>query len=485
LKEFNKKSSNEIVPLKTVLKGAQIVFLGGIFSRLLTYFTRVFIARYFGPEDYGLFSLGLAIVTFVGIFTLIGLPTGVQRYVPYFRSKNQERKVKGVLIFSLSAVTLISLFFATILIAAAPFISTNIFENKELENVIKIFALSIPFSSLTMVILSTFVGFKKIEYRIYIERIILNLLKLIFILLLGLLGYGALGIVFAYSMATALAFIIAFYLLESKLFSLRTMLQPIYIKGIYNAAIPTAQLQGLVVSSLGGLFLPVITELYAKGHKESIEIVSKTVTKWAVYLNFPIFLILFFFSGQILNLIFGTEYLKGSLALSILALGFFMRAFSFTPNSVLTMAKKTRVIFIISLTATLINILFNLVFIPRYGIQGAAIATTTTYIVNSFLLIGYSGLVLHVSTLSKTMMKSLPAGLLSMGVLYFVSKTLSTLLGRDPLFLLFPFFFFLYFILISLFGGLQSEDIEILKAVERRTGLRSVFLRKIARKFIK
>ena len=54
--------SDEISSLKKIVRGAGIVFLGLIASKTISYFYRIFIARYFGPEDYGLFSIALSII---------------------------------------------------------------------------------------------------------------------------------------------------------------------------------------------------------------------------------------------------------------------------------------------------------------------------------------------------------------------------------------------------------------------------------------
>ncbi|GBE18160.1 stage V sporulation protein B [archaeon BMS3Abin16] len=516
------KDIEGITSLKTVVKGAGIFFIGAVLSRFITYFTRIFIARYFGPADYGLFSLGLAIIGFAGAFAVLGLPAGVTRYISYYRSKKEEAQVKGVLIFSLFAVALVSCIFGGALFLVSPQIAIIVFHKPELTNVFRIFAISVPFAALSSVLTSSFEGFQDIKYRVYTERIILNVLKLVSIVFFGVLGYGVLGIVWGYTLATVLTFFIALYFLESRVFSLRTKIKPIYIKremlvfslplmlagfmstimtridtvmlgyfrsavevGIYNAAVPTAQILNIATSSMAVLFLPVITELYARGQKEPLEVVYKTVTKWTFYLNLPVLLIMVFFSPQVMNLMFGPEYIAGYLALSILATGLFTGTLSFAPYYLLTMSKNTRTIFFISIVATLINVVLNWVLIPVYGLVGAAMATAATYLVNLVLLLAYSWHIMRISPFSTGLMKSIPAGLLSMAAVYLVGGLIFKSFGGYLLFLLFLLFMILYVVLILLFSGLQREDIEILKAIEKKTGLRSEPIRNVIKKFIK
>jgi O-antigen/teichoic acid export membrane protein len=523
LNELGKNQDKEgITSLKMVVKGAGIFFIGAVLSRFITYFTRIFIARYFGPEDYGLFSLGLAVIGFAGAFAVLGLPTGVTRYVSYYRSKKEEAQVKGVLVFSLFVVALVSCIFGGVLFLVSPQIASIVFHNPELTKVFMVFAISVPFTALSSILTSSFEGFQDIKYRVYTERIILNVLKLVFIVFLGVLGYGVLGIAFAYTLATVLTFFIALYFLETKIFSLRSKIPAIYIKkemlvfslplmlagfmktimtridtvmlgyyrtagevGVYNAAVPTAQILVIATSSMAVLFLPVITELYVKGQKELLEVVYKTVTKWAFYLNLPVFLIMVFFSRQVMALMFGLEYISGSLALSILAVGFFTVSMSFTPYYLLIMSKKTRSIFIISLFATLINVVLNWTLIPIYGLEGAAMATAVTYFMNSILLFGYSYHIMQISPFSTALMKSIPAGLLSMAPIYLIGRVILPSLGGYLLLLFFILFFGLYTVLVLLLSGIQPEDVEILKAFEDKTGIRSEAIRNIIKKFVR
>jgi len=182
---------------------------------------------------------------------------------------------------------------------------------------------------------------------------------------------------------------------------------------------------------------------------------------------------------------FGPDYIVGSLTLSVLTLGFFMGTVSFAPHYLLTMVKETRMIFVVSLIATLTNVVLNLTLIPLYGILGAAIATTISYLVNSGLLLAYSWHVMHILPFSTAMIKSIPAGFISIGVVYLASRMIFQPITFLILLLLFALFFGLYVTLVLISSGLQREDVEILKAIEKKTGLRSEAIRNIIRRVVK
>ena len=76
--------------IKTVAKGAGIVFLGVFISKVLGYLYRMIIAR-IGPEEYGLLSIGIAVVSIISFFPLLGLDLGVLRYVAFYKGRNDIR----------------------------------------------------------------------------------------------------------------------------------------------------------------------------------------------------------------------------------------------------------------------------------------------------------------------------------------------------------------------------------------------------------
>ena len=83
--------------LKLMAKSSVLVFLGAIFSKLFTYLYRTIIARHFGPEIYGLFSLGLMISILVMAIASLGLLDGTVRFVSFYRGKGDKKRIKYLL----------------------------------------------------------------------------------------------------------------------------------------------------------------------------------------------------------------------------------------------------------------------------------------------------------------------------------------------------------------------------------------------------
>src|SRR3989344_2750953 len=93
--------------LKLLAKSSMVVFIGLFLSKLFTYGYKIIIARWFGPDDYGVFSLSIMVLSwFVAIFSF-GFADGLVRYIPLYRNKEGSNKIRylyrittGIMIFS-------------------------------------------------------------------------------------------------------------------------------------------------------------------------------------------------------------------------------------------------------------------------------------------------------------------------------------------------------------------------------------------------
>lgn len=517
-------SQEEISSLKIIAKGAGIFFFGMFIAKILFFIFRVFIARYFGPEDYGLFSIGLTIVSFAMVFAALGLPAGVTRYISYHRTRKNEAGVKGTITSSLQMTLLASLVIFFVIFFFSEELANNVFHEPMLTGVIQVMAIAIPFNAMFSMLTASFEGFQKIKYRIYTDHMFLHGAKLAFVVAFGLLGYGVFGIALSHTIAMILTFFLAFYFFNSRVypffksdikptrmkrellsFSLPLMLAVFmgsimmwidtlmlgYFRGaadvgVYNVAHPTAWLLCFIVAAFSALFLPVITELYTKHKKRELEIVSKIVTKWIFYFNLPFLLLMVFFSRQILNMVFGPEYIVGYAALGILSLGFFVTSINMTSYHILNVLKKTKSIFYITAACAAINVVLNIALIPVWGITGAAVASAVTYIIMTVLLITIAWQITHILPFSKIQMfKSAVIGIISIVLIYVIGRVLFSTFTIYIFLLLGLAFLVLYALLLLVFGCVEKEDIEILRAVEKKSGMRSERLRNFVKKFVK
>src|SRR3989344_5650328 len=159
--------------IKIIAKSANIVFIGMILSKILGFLYRAIIAR-MGVSEYGVISLGLAITSFLITISLMGLDFGVLRYVSLYSEKNNHKKAEK----AISTATLISgtlsIILAIIIFVYASYLA-DLFNNKDIEIVLKIMAFVLPFDVLRIIFFSALKSLKKAEYEVFGKSIIENI----------------------------------------------------------------------------------------------------------------------------------------------------------------------------------------------------------------------------------------------------------------------------------------------------------------------
>ena len=509
------------VSLRKIAKGAGIGFTGTFIGMTFAYFSRMIIARFLGPGDYGLISLGFAAMIIAATLSLAGLPAGIQRYVPFYNAKGDKGRIKGTIIGALKISFSLSLILTFLIFFGADWISIHVFHEPNLTPVLRIFAIGVPFWVLTTIFNSGTIGFQEIKYKVYTMFIFKDTFKLIAIIILLVLGYGVLGAVVGWVLAIVGMSFLAFYFLEKKVFPIfNSNVKAISVDkellffsfplvfagmaalitsymdtlmlgyfstasnvGIYNAALPIAGLLNVFISAFGVIFMPVISELYSKNAMDDLRNTYSAVTKWIASLVLPAFLLMALFSDWLLKIMFGAEFVAGAVALSILAFGYMIICLVGPAAQILMVYGRTKIVMGCSFFGATLNLALNYLLIPPYGITGAAIATATSLALMSILHLFFVYRIGKIQPFKKSYFKPFFASVIAVSVVYVVTKyvigiSVFSLAG------MFFVFLFLYFFLLLIFKSFEDEDLMIMRAIDERLGIKSDWVRKIIKKFL-
>jgi len=507
--------------LKTVAKGAGIVFIGMFFGNGIGYLYRLLVARLLGPFDYGLLSLGIAVFVVITPIAAMGLPDGVSRYVAFYRGKQDIARVKGTLSISYKILTVTGIIFSVLFYLFSEWIAVVVFNLPEIVNVFRIFSVGVLFSILTTNTVAAFRGFKKMKYSVYIDYFLKKGVTLAVALIAIFLGYGLLGVIFGYVSAFIISFLFGFYLLNKKLcpifkkipkaisthkklmsFSIPLMFAlflwsllghidslllgflstPVEL-GIYNAAFPTATLLMIVLTSIELIFMPVTSELLAKKRFAELGTLFRVISKWIFFVSLPLFLLMALFSDMILEVLFGMQYVPGAMALSILAVGYFIACSLGPNNAILLSLEKTKLILVNNFFVLCIDIVLNWYLIPVYGIAGAAVATAVSIALLKLLNLAEVYYYTKIQPFRFVFLKSILSGALAISLIYVIAQIVNSR-NLVVVFLLFFTFLALYLVFLVLLKSFEKEDIMIISTIEKKIGLDLKFLKKIFRKLI-
>jgi O-antigen/teichoic acid export membrane protein len=157
------------------------------------------------------------------------------------------------------------------------------------------------------------------------------------------------------------------------------------VVGIYNVSYELGNLITLGLSALGFLFMPLLSELHASNDTREMKEIYGISTKWVFFSSLPLVLLSILRPEFLITFIFGHQYISGSHALSILAIGFLIHGIAGFNGHTLTSIGKTNIIMVDTVVVAILNIILNFVLIPRYSFVGAAIATTLSYAILNLL----------------------------------------------------------------------------------------------------
>ena len=253
------------------------------------------------------------------------------------------------------------------------------------------------------------------------------------------------------------------------------------VVGLYNAASPLARLIRIFLSSAAFLYPPMASRLYAQNKMNEMKRVYQILTKWVFLLTLPLFSIMFLFPEATINFFFGSKYLPATLALRILALAFMFHTFLGLNGLSLVVIGESKFIMTANLVSAVLNIILNALLIPIYGMEGAAIATATSYFVGNSL----SSLRLYQKTkihpFSWNYVKPLAISFVLLGLIQSLHLRVPNIWYVIPVL---GVFLGIYFFFVLLSRSVDKEDVELLLAIEKKLGVDLKVIKKILKRFV-
>jgi O-antigen/teichoic acid export membrane protein len=496
-----KAVSQEII---TIAKGAGIVFSGSIIGAILKYSFQIIVARKLGPNLFGLFFLGFSVFKIAGMIAEFGLPNGIIRYVAIFCGEKNRSRIKGIIISAAKFALITSSIISLLLILLSKAIATYLFHNIELTKVLRLFAVAIPFTTITSVLISATQGFKIMKYKVIIKEVFEPLVRIALLVIIFLIGLKLYGVLFAYLIPLVTGTFYSFHCLKkvfppvikkelrstNEMKRLLSFSWPLlfvqffallllwadtimlgYFKtaqdvGVYGAAQRTVLIGSVIIVSLNSIFSPIISDLYNKREIHKLNYYFKTVARWTFTFSFPIFLFMVIFSKSILNT-FGSNFIPGAPCLIILSIGWFIHSSTGSVGQIITMTGRPLLNFINGAGVLGLNLILNLLLIPKYGIIGAAIATSFSIALVNIVSVIEVKFFLNIHPYQLDFFKPLIAGTISFAVSFLYHRYVY----QNPTQILFftgmLIFFISYFILLCLLGIGTDEKILMEKIKEK------------------
>jgi O-antigen/teichoic acid export membrane protein len=411
--------------MKKGIKGVFIISFLTLFGNLLGYVTRSILARNLNPSHYGLFYSILSFSMVLLFFSKMGMNTTLVKYVSEFRAKRKFGEMKFVILFS-SVLRIISTIFLGILIFIfSKYLADHYFKHTEATAILIIFSIIIIFIMFNRILSNIF---NSIHNNLFMGLIEFSqkFFFLFFFLLYIFIGYttSPLLVTYSYLFSVSIVFIIFIIpaikqskILEFKLVYSKKLIKKLtffsaiaflgsmttvilgYIDtimltsfrslaevGVYNVVLPTVMLLAIFGDALKDVALPMVSELWAKKMKNKLSQGIQIINKYILMIIVPAALVLIIFPKLIINLLFGSQYISGYFSMQLLSIGIVFATVA-APGRVFLwgtghLKEDTKIVVI----AAVFNIITNLLLIPRWGIVGAALTTSLSYMITMILV---------------------------------------------------------------------------------------------------
>ena len=148
--------------------------------------------------------------------------------------------------------------------------------------------------------------------------------------------------------------------------------------GIYRVAVQGATLVGFCLQAVSAVVAPQFSRLHAQGDTKRLQRLVTNSTRAVLAAALPIALVFMVGGGAIAGHVFGGEYAAAYPSLAILAAGQLTLAVLGLTGPLVSMTGFEKIVSTAMWLSAFANIVLNLVLIPSFGLNGAAMATVFT-----------------------------------------------------------------------------------------------------------
>lgn len=470
---------------KLVAKNFILLYAGELIGQFLSFFLVIAIARYFGDTGLGKYSFAFSFVTLFLIIADMGLPTFITKEVAKDRKLAQLHLTKT---FTLKLILNIIAFAITL---AAIFAS-----RKDYETImfVGLAAVAMLFFNLAGIFRAIFQAYEVMEYEAYlkvVERIIAVSLGIF----LFYRGYGLIALFLVLVFSNAAYYLISYIFIRARIsgiclsfdkgswkkslkesmpFWVTTIFITLYFKidtimltfikgfeatGWYSAALKIIEVITRIPFLLNVAVFPAFSKFYGNSYDKTKLLYTKSFY-FMIALALPIAIGLVLLADRIIIYVFSQEFTNSITTLQILSASLIFVFVNYLMGYLLNAIDKQRLFTLTVTTTAVINIILNLILIPKYSYIGAASATLISEIINFGMLYYFTSKNMFGVNIGKIIAKPAVATLLMIAaVIYFKNLHLIFIVAISSI---------VYFGALFLLKGMGRDDIHILQSFIKR-----------------
>lgn len=396
--------------LRVLAAGGGVTFATKLFLNALRFVTAIWLARLLGADQLGLYSLATSALTLAMGIALFGLDAGVVRYIAVQTARKDEAGVWGTIQIGIGVPLLASAVLGTLLFAFSQAVAVYLFDEPRLTYLLQLASVFVPLMVINDMLGNALKGFKQIQRSSLAMFVFQPITRLVLIAIFALVGMNAAWAVVTYGLASVTASGAMIYYLQrhfglKRPFGIRRddfrelmrFSFPVWLSGlmarfqgniqsfflgsmstiagvgIFSVANQITMVSGEFSSSINTASKPIIAELHERNDRPQMSSIYQATNKLVMMVQLPIFLTIMLLPGPLLS-IFGESFTGGATALIILAVADLLNTATGMGGIIIDMTGYTRLKLVNSIIRLVLYIAFDLLFIPKWGLVGAALA---------------------------------------------------------------------------------------------------------------
>jgi O-antigen/teichoic acid export membrane protein len=419
--------------LGTLARGGILGLVAGIGSSVFGFLLVVVVSRGLKPASRaGVLFEAIALFLILSNAAELGADTGLVRFVARNRALGRSDRIRRTVAVAIWPSLAVGVAFGAAVLAFAPELARLFIRHGSRADgttYIRLFAPAIPLATATIVALSGTRGFGTMLPYTAVQGLGIPALRPVAMLAVLALGLGPVWIAMAYTVPVAIGFLAAFGTLAimvtredrkagvrhrrghrveglgrefwgfsaprglAALFQVAVFQLDILLvgalrgareAGIYAAAsrfigVGTVALQGLSLA-----IAPQISAFLAQHERQRARRIYQAGTWWLIVVSWPVYAGMIVFAPVLMR-VFGREFVAGTTPLMILSAAMLVLIATGNNKIVLLMGGGSGWNLLVTGSSLTINVLLNLVLIPRFGMNGAAVAYATSIIYDNLL----------------------------------------------------------------------------------------------------
>ncbi|TQR21226.1 flippase [Psychrobacillus vulpis] len=178
-----------------------------------------------------------------------------------------------------------------------------------------------------------------------------------------------------YGYKAHLSNIVTFFNYRLDIILISFFLNPVAV-GIYNVAVSISERLWIFSQPVASALFPKISSMTDENERNKL---TARTAKCVFYLSLFFGIFFWFLSDDVVFILFGINYMEASMVIRILMIGITLFSIEKILSSDISGRGKPQVNLYTSLFTIICNVILSIIFIPKLGIKGAAMATSITY----------------------------------------------------------------------------------------------------------